>query len=174
MRRLVEARVGGTAMFLQGCEGDVNPDAGAWRKRDAKGWFSVADGHGERIADAALAVLADASPLDGELGVAVERVVAAPVGDTLLTKLGQMNDPTRDVELIEWDVCGVRLITVPGEGFHGLERAMLEARGDRLLFAGLAPDWHGYLPVPYTKGYEEGLSLGPEGVAAVVDALVHG
>jgi hypothetical protein len=37
-----------------------------------------------------------------------------------------------------------------------------------LLIAGLAPDWHGYFPVPYTDGYEEGLSLGPDAVQQVV------
>ncbi len=49
--------------------------------------------------------------------------------------------------------------------------AVASAHGDRLLFAGLAPDWHGYFPVPYTEGYEEGLSLGPEAVRMIADAL---
>ena len=40
-----------------------------------------------------------------------------------------------------------------------------------MLLAGLAPDWHGYFPVPYADGYEEGLSFGPDAVAQVVDAL---
>ena len=44
-------------------------------------------------------------------------------------------------------------------------------RRDPLLLAGLAPDWHGYFPLPYTDGYEEGLSLGPDAVAQLVAAL---
>jgi hypothetical protein len=39
------------------------------------------------------------------------------------------------------------------------------------LLAGLAPDWHGYFPLPFGEGYEEGLSLGPDAVADLVAAL---
>ena len=63
------------------------------------------------------------------------------------------------------------LVAIPGEGFHAVEAHVRARHDDPLLLAGLAPDWHGYLPRPYTDGYEEGLSLGPTAVAQLVDAL---
>ena len=46
-----------------------------------------------------------------------------------------------------------------------------EDRGPHVLVAGLAPEWHGYLPVPFTEGYEESTSYGAEAVAAIARAL---
>ena len=63
------------------------------------------------------------------------------------------------------------MIGVPGEGFHARRGRIRATHPDPLLLAGLAPDWHGYLPLPYTDGYEEGLSLGPDAVAELVEAL---
>ena len=48
---------------------------------------------------------------------------------------------------------------------------MRTRRGDAVLLAGLGPDWHGYLPLPYGEGYEEGLSLGPDAVDRIVREL---
>jgi hypothetical protein len=73
---------------------------------------------------------------------------------------------------VEWHIGDVALVSVPGEGFHGVEQTVRSARGDAVLFAGLSPDWHGYLPVPYGEGYEEGLSLGPVAVDRIVHELV--
>jgi hypothetical protein len=40
-----------------------------------------------------------------------------------------------------------------------------------VVVAGLAPEWHGYLPVPFTDGYEESMSYGPNAVATIARAL---
>ena len=40
-----------------------------------------------------------------------------------------------------------------------------------MLVAGLAPEWHGYLPVPFSDGYEESMSYGRDAVAAIARAL---
>jgi hypothetical protein len=71
---------------------------------------------------------------------------------------------TRRIEFLEWRLGDIAIVSVPGEGFHGVERALRETRGDAVLLAGLAPDWHGYLPRPFGEGYEEGLSLGADAV----------
>ena len=93
-----------------------------------------------------------------------------PIGDTLLAQLAG-GRPTRTVELVQWDLGALQVVAIPGEGFHAVETELRSRHGDPLLLAGLAPDWHGYLPLPYTDGYEEGLSLGPEAVAQLVAAL---
>ena len=49
--------------------------------------------------------------------------------------------------------------------------ALAQAVPRTLLLAGLAPEWHGYLPSPFTEGYEESMSYGPEAVAAIAHAL---
>lgn len=74
------------------------------------------------------------------------------------------------IELVEWGIAAVRLVSVPGEALHALGRA-IEARAPHVLVAGLSPEWHGYLPVPVTDGYEESMSYGPRAVAAIADAL---
>jgi hypothetical protein len=170
MRRLVEREAGGTAIFLQGCEGDVNPMTDGWSATEPAQWFAVATSHGEKLARAVLGLVGGGDDIGTGLSVRSERDLAVPVGDTLLAKLGGMVQERR-VDLISWQLGNVRLLTIPGEGFHGLEQRLTATHGPRLLFAGLAPDWHGYLPVPYTEGYEEGLSLGPVGVQVIADAL---
>ena len=91
------------------------------------------------------------------------------MGETLLTS-GQAGRQV-SIELVEWAIGPVRLVSVPGEAFHELGRA-IERRGPHVLVAGLAPEWHGYLPVPFTDGYEESMSYGPEAVAAIAGALM--
>ena len=75
-----------------------------------------------------------------------------------------------DVELVEWSIGDVRLVSIPGEAFHALGREIAKVRDDRVLLAGLSP-WQGYLPHPYGDGYEEGVSYGPQAVAAIREAL---
>ena len=80
------------------------------------------------------------------------------------------------VELIEWTIGPVRLVSIPGEGFHALGRVVEDragADGSHVLLAGLAPEWHGYLPSPFREGYEESTSYGREAVATIADALTH-
>ena len=89
-------------------------------------------------------------------------------GETLLTS-GRAGQPV-SIELVEWGIGPVRLVSVPGEAFHALGRA-IEARAPHVLVAGLSPEWHGYLPMPFTDGYEESMSCGREAVAAIARAL---
>ena len=96
------------------------------------------------------------------------RTLDVTMGETLLTS-GQAGRHL-SIELVEWAIGPVRLVSVPGEAFHALGRE-IERRGRHVLVAGLAPEWHGYLPVPFTDGYEESMSYGPEAVAAIARAL---
>jgi hypothetical protein len=77
------------------------------------------------------------------------------------------------IELHEWSLGGIRLVSVPGEAFHAMGRAIERARDDRALIAGLAPTYAGYLPVPFGKGYEEKMSYGRRFVAKVMELLVE-
>jgi hypothetical protein len=122
------------------------------------------------VAEAVDAVLRDAQPVE-TTGPTVEKVrtLDVPMGETLLTS-GRAGRQVA-IELVEWAIGPVRLVSVPGEAFHALGRA-IEGRGPHVLVAGLAPEWHGYLPVPFTDGYEESMSYGPEAVAAIARALV--
>ena len=45
--------------------------------------------------------------------------------------------------------------------------------GSHVLLAGLAPEWHGYLPSPFGDGYEESTSYGRDAVTAIADVLTH-
>jgi hypothetical protein len=78
------------------------------------------------------------------------------------------------IELVEWQLGPVRLVSVPGEAFHALGRAIEARAGRHVLVAGLAPEWHGYLPVPFRDGYEESTSYGRDAVASIAAALTGG
>ena len=75
------------------------------------------------------------------------------------------------VELIEWQFGDVRLVSIPGEAFHLLGREIAASRGGRVLLAGIAPSWNGYLPHPWGEGYEEGVSFGEDAVRTMREAL---
>jgi hypothetical protein len=75
------------------------------------------------------------------------------------------------VDFVEWDIGGVRLVSIPGEAFHLLGREISSARDDRVLLAGIAPAWHGYLPHPWSEGYEEGVSFGEDFARTVRERL---
>jgi hypothetical protein len=169
-RTALHARAGGSAVLLSGALGDVNPHHVHRQHNDCRhDGFEEADQLGRDVAEAVDAVLADAEPVE-TTGPTVERVriLDLPLGDTLLTS-GRAGRPV-SIELVEWAIGPVRLVSVPGEAFHALGRA-IEDRGSHVLVAGLAPEWHGYLPVPFTEGYEESMSLGPDAVAAIASAL---
>jgi hypothetical protein len=71
------------------------------------------------------------------------------------------------VDFLEWSIGDVRLVSMPGEAFFALGREIEDARNRRTILAGIAPSWHGYLPVPWGDGYEEGVSFGKEFVETV-------
>jgi hypothetical protein len=169
MRRSLERELGGTALFVQGCEGDIDPVGKCWDGApDA--WFAAVDDAGTAMARAARDALAVAAPVEGPVGVAVSRVIDVADPDGPLVALSRLRGPLH-VELVEWDLAGVRVISVPGEGAAGFAARVLAARPEPLLLAGLAPHWLGYFPVPFTDGYEEGLSYGERAVETVLGAV---
>jgi hypothetical protein len=166
-RRAVERETGLPACFLQGCQGDVNPARTAWEDGDPNAWGPVVDAYAERLAGCVTTALPRAVPIETTPIVTETRTIRVPIGDTLLAQLaGTARE--RAIDLITWRLGRMEVLAVPGEGFHGVEEAIRRVHDDPLLIAGLAPDWHGYFPVPYTDGYEEGLSLGPDAVRQVV------
>ncbi len=76
------------------------------------------------------------------------------------------------VELIEWMLGDVRLVSVPGEAFHAMGNNIEAAKGGPVMLAGLSPVWQGYLPEPWGDGYEEGVSYGRGAVETMRAALV--
>ena len=157
-------------MLLSGALGDVNPHHVHRQGNDChRDGFAEADQLGRDVAEAIDSVLADALPVEAA-GATVEtvRTIDVTLGDTLLAS-GRAGRQV-SIDLVEWAIGPVRLVSVPGEAFHALGGA-IERRGPHVLVAGLAPEWHGYLPVPFTDGYEESMSYGPEAVAAIARAL---
>jgi hypothetical protein len=169
LRRLLAASTGMPTVFLQGCQGDVNPIEW-WDSGAPSQWAPVVEAYAAHLAEAIAPAAARAEPSGASISVRAPRTLSVPMGDTVLAQLAGAR-PTRSVELLEWAIGTVTLVAVPGEGFHAIERELRAAHGDRLLIAGLAPEWHGYFPRPYTDGYEEGLSLGRDAVDQVIAAL---
>jgi neutral ceramidase len=170
-RAEVERAVGGTAVLLSGALGDVNP-RGPHDHPDETGDFAEAARLGADVAAATVAVLPDAEPAGSGVRVVARRTIAAPTGTTLLTAVLGRPGPI-DVELVEWQLGDVRLVSVPGEAFCAFGRAVQDVRGERVLLAGLSPIWQGYLPKPFGEGYEEGVSYGEPAVDAIFDALMQ-
>jgi hypothetical protein len=169
-RAELERRVGGRSVLLSGALGDVNPHHVHRQDNDCPGdGFAEAEMLGRDVAEAVDAVLGSAEAIDAA-GPWVERVrtLEVTLGPTMLAagRAGRR----RSIELVEWTIGPVRLVSVPGEGFHALGRA-IEERGPHVLVAGLTPEWHGYLPVPFREGYEESMSYGAEAVATIARAL---
>ena len=173
-RRELEARAGGRALLLSGALGDVNPHHVHRQHNDCAGdGFAEAARLGGDVAEVVDGVLAEAESVTVS-GPTVERhrtIEVRPEGTMLATLNGSR---PIEIELIEWSLGPIRLISLPGEAFHALGRAV-EARAAEtsahVLLAGLAPEWHGYLPAPFTDGYEESMSYGPGAVAAITHAL---
>ena len=171
-REVLRRRAGGTAVLLSGALGDVNPRHVHRQRNDCRrDGFDEAAELGQDVADAVDAVLGAAESLpDAGVRVIADRNLEVPIGGTDLAR-GRRGDAMR-VELVEWGIGPVRLVSVPGEGFQELGRRVDASRGQRVLLAGLAPLWQGYFPVPFANGYEESVSYGPEAVSAVLDALL--
>jgi hypothetical protein len=170
-RSTLEQRAGGAAMLLSGALGDVNPHH-VHRQHNAcrRDGFAEAEQLGRDVADVVDSVLGDAEPLD-TAGPRVERhdSIEVVLGSTLLT--AGREGRTVEIELVEWSIGPLRLVSVPGEAFHALGRAIEQRTPGHVLLAGLAPEWHGYLPVPFTDGYEESMGYGRDAVAAIARAL---
>lgn len=174
-RTELERRTGGAAILLSGAIGDINPCHVHRQENDcgADG-FAEAEQLGTDVAQGVDAVLREAEPVAvAGPSVVRHRVIDVTLGSTLLT--AGREGRTVPIELIEWAIGPVRLVSIPGEAFHALGRAIEDRAGDgtHVLLAGLAPEWHGYLPSPFRDGYEESTSYGRAAVAAIADALTH-
>ena len=171
-RAALEAGGGGTAILLSGPLGDVNP---VEHHTDVPTHLAEAVAEaadlGAAVADAVLEAREAAEPVSGPLAVASRSLTVSPGATTLAGLLGVGEIA---VELVEWAIGGVRLVSVPGEPFHALGRRIEDARPGVTLIAGLAPVWSGYLPEPYGEGYEETVSLGPDAVREISEAVVAG
>ncbi|MEY2421106.1 MAG: hypothetical protein QOI95_1173 [Acidimicrobiaceae bacterium] len=171
-RSALQQRAGGTAVLLSGALGDVNPHHVHRQHNEcAHDGFAEADQLGRDVAEGVDAVLRDAEPIEaGGPTVERHRTIEVELGSTLLT--GGREGRRVPIELVEWSIGPVRLVSIPGEAFHELGRSIEERPGEgQVLLAGLAPEWHGYLPSPFTDGYEESMSYGPGAVAAIAAAL---
>lgn len=174
MRRALEAAHGGTAIELTGSLGDVNPTPPQGQPEDAYAPWATDDAtraYGERLAGVVSSAVDATEEVVPALKILRAETMDVPVGGTAVAALH--GEPTMKVDLIEWDIGGVRLVSIPGEAFHLLGREISSARGDRVLLAGIAPAWHGYLPHPWGDGgYEEGVSFGEEFARTIRQRLV--
>lgn len=173
-RAELEQRAGGRTVLLSGALGDVNPHHVHRQNNDCgHDGFEEAARLGRDVAEVVDGVLGDTEPVVAD-GPTVERqrtIEVRPEG----TMLASLNGGRAvEIELVEWSIGPVRLVSIPGEAFHALGRAVeARAAADRahVLLAGLSPELHGYLPSPYGDGYEESMSYEPAAVAAITDAL---
>jgi hypothetical protein len=171
-RTALETSLGGTALMLSGALGDVNPrHVHRQYNRCSADGFVEADQLGRELAHAVAAEVPAAEPLDETIEVLRCERLDAPVGDTLLAQL--TGATATAVDLVEWSLGGARVVSVPGEAFHGFGRAVEASRRSPVLLAGLAPVWLGYLPVPFSEGYEESMSLGEAFVSAMLSVLTE-
>jgi neutral ceramidase len=169
-RSSLETRVGGRSILLSGALGDVNPHH-VHRQDNActNDGFAEAEQLGRDVAEAVEAVVDAAEPVEVD-GPRIERhrtITVHPEG-TMLASMRR--ERSVDIELVEWGLGPIRLVSVPGEAFHALGRE-IESSGPHVIVAGLAPEWHGYLPWPFREGYEESMSYGVDAVTAVARAL---
>jgi hypothetical protein len=170
-RAALESEAGGSAILLSGALGDVNPPG--WEDYHGPGGvFEATESLGRNIAADAAALLPHCKPIDGTIAIAASRTIEIPISPTPLADLTGIQDRSH-VELIEWSIGDVRLVSIPGEAFHAFGREVDEARGGRALLAGISPNWHGYLPRPFGTGYEEAVSFGEPAVDAIFEALIE-
>jgi hypothetical protein len=165
-------RTGAPAVLLPGALGDVNPTRDPHTDPDPGGNWETAWVLGTEVADCVSGLLADCTPLPATLEVLPRPPLRLRAGATLPALLDGTLLRAVDVELQEWSLGGVRLVSVPGEAFHALGRAVERARGDKALLAGLATAYRGYLPRPFGRGYEERMSYGRRFVAGLTEALL--
>jgi hypothetical protein len=159
------------AVLLMGAMGDVDPEGFSHDALVAGGDWALAERVGTGVAEAVAALLPAASDLPDELVVLPTRALRPRAGLSLMTVLARTAGRRVPLELHEWSIGGVRLVSVPGEPFDALGREVLAAREERALLAAISPAWHGYLPRPFRSGYEERMSGGRRFVAQVAHAL---
>ncbi|MEY2472782.1 MAG: hypothetical protein QOK28_2111 [Actinomycetota bacterium] len=170
-RDALESSHGGRAVLLSGALGDVNPPLHA----HAEGFYdndNFQDAHelGVRVAGAVGPALDACEAVGTGIGVRRHRWVEIEASGALAALAGVAGPVS--VELVEWMLGDVRLVTVPGEAFHALGKKIEAAVGGASLLAGLSPVWQGYLPDPWGDGYEEGVSYGEDFVDGVRTALL--
>jgi hypothetical protein len=170
-RTEVRRATGAPAVLLQGALGDVNPVGFQHEHPVPDGDWETARVLGVEVAEAVGHLLGTAAPLPDEVSVVARRVSRHRASVSLASVLSAKALRRVDVELLEWSLGGIRLVSVPGEPFDALGKAILSARDDRALIAAIAPEWLGYLPAPFRKGYEEQMSYGRRFVAAVSELL---
>jgi neutral ceramidase len=151
---------GAPAVLLSGALGDVNPLRDPHVDPDVGGNWETARLLGTEVADCVTELLAAAAPIPAAASALPPRRFSARAGLTLPALLAGVALRKVDIELLEWSLGGVRLVSVPGEAFHELGRRIEQVRDDKALLAGLSPDYRGYLPMPYARGYEEKMSYG--------------
>jgi neutral ceramidase len=171
-RDAANAATGAPAVLLPGALGDVNPTRDPHTDPDAGGNWETARILGSEIADCVGRLLDDCAILPATLEVLPRRPLRLRAGATVPALLNGALLRAVDVELQEWSLGGVRLVSVPGEAFHALGRAVERARGDKALLAGLASAYQGYLPAPFGRGYEEKMSYGRGFVRGLTEALL--
>jgi hypothetical protein len=170
-RNALESTHDGRTVLMSGALGDVNPPlhahaTGAYDNDN----FQDADDLGRRVATAVGPALDAASLVGDGIGVRRHRWIEVEASGALAALAGVAGPLS--VELIEWMLGDVRLVSVPGEAFHAMGNAIEQAKGGHVMLAGLAPVWQGYLPQPWGEGYEEGVSYGQAAVEGIRDALL--
>ena len=170
-RNALESSDGGRSVLLSGALGDVNPPvhAHATGPYDNDN-FEDADILGRRVAAVVSDALHGTKPVGDGMGVRRHRWIEVEAAGALAALAGIAGPLS--VELVEWMLGDVRLVSVPGEAFHAMGNAIEKAKGGHVMLAGLSPVWQGYLPEPWGDGYEEGVSYGQGAVEAIRDALV--
>lgn len=172
-RDALAASAGAPVVMMSGALGDVNPGHVHRQGNDCRSdGFEEARVLGAELADVVDDALGTSESIDARVRIVADRHFEMPIGGTRLAS-GRRR-PTLPVELVEWAIGPVRLVSIPGEAFHALGREIDESRGGRTLLAGLAPHWLGYLPVPYVNGgYEEETSYGPQAVEEIRKMLLN-
>lgn len=163
---------GAPAVLLQGALGDVNPTRDPHTHPTPGGNWETAATLGQEVAEVADALTARAQVHEYDAVVVHRRVTSPRAGLTLPALLAGHALRRVAVELVEWEIGPLRVVSMPGEAFHALGRDVESARGDRVLLAGIAPAWLGYLPEPFGRGYEEKMSYGRGFVGGVREALL--
>lgn len=171
-RAAAAAASGAPAVLLPGALGDVNPTRDPHTEPTPGGNWETAEILGREVGEVVTALLPTAIGHEYDTLALHRRVIAPRAGLTVPALLAGRAGRRVDVELIEWELGPLRLVSLPGEAFHALGRAVEAARGDKTLLAGIAPMWLGYMPEPFGKGYEEKMSYGRGFVRAVRAALL--